>query len=151
MQEPIDHTDKNAVLPDYRPDEGTVRLFRRMGRMGMAISVLNLVVMVFYLDLLLTYYQNFANTGAFKSPSHVVSLSKTHFSFLLALCVAYLVSSVLLFRASRGMLKFGNDPDNQNINRPVKFVYAWLAGLLVTQIINAFYFTYILLRKADYL
>lgn len=153
MQEPIKHTDDpratGSTLPDYQPDDATLHLFRKIGRVGNAVSLLNIFSLAYQVYITASYYQLVIRKTAYLPPARIRVEYAVRFGFLALLCVLSLLSTFMLLRASRSLLQYGSDPDDTSMNRSVKTLYAWFISLLVATVINALYFGYVFMKTEN--
>lgn len=138
------------MLPDYRPDDSVLLLFRRLGRLGTVISILYLVLVSYEVYITNSYLGIINRAGKYRVPVHLINDYRVRFWTLCVLCVLGMVSLILLFRSSRSLLQYGSEPDNINMNRPVKYLYHWFICLAVGTLLNALYYSYLVFVTGDF-
>lgn len=153
MQEPIKHTENEATtgsaLPDYQPDDASLHLFRKIGRVGNAVSLLNIFSLAYQVYITASYYRLVTRETAYLPPAAIRTEYAVRFGFLLLLCLLTLLSTFMLLRASRSLLQYGSEPDNTSMYRSVKSLYTWFISLLAGTIVNALYFGYVFMRTGN--
>jgi hypothetical protein len=135
LQEPIKNTDNG--LPEYRPDEKTLREFRLFGRIGIATALFSLFGIAYQAYFVLKAYDLFG-----KLPRSLYM----QVAYFMAIIAVSMVSAVLLMITSNRLLRYGNEADNFNLYTSARQLRMWMITVLIGVIINAIFYTWLFLK-----
>jgi hypothetical protein len=139
LQEPTKNTDNTggSALPEYRPDEKTLREFRLFGRIGITSALFSLFGIAYQAYFVLKAYNLFG-----KLPRTLY----IQVAYFLAIIAVSITSAVLLIITSNRLLHYGNEPDNFNLYKSARQLRMWMITVLISVIINSIFYTWLFLK-----